>query len=76
MDELETPSRDTDESDNKDHEESIEPEEMYHGNQQETSNEEPVNSSGTAKSKCFTIYFYFSGVAGASKEIVKITDLV
>lgn len=50
MDELETPSRDTDESDNEDHEESIEPEEMYHANQQEISCEEPVNNSGTAKS--------------------------
>ena len=30
MDELETPSCDTDDSGNEDHEESIEPEEMYH----------------------------------------------
>ena len=50
MDELETPSRDTDESDNEDHEESVEPEEMRHANQQEISCEEPVNNSGTAKS--------------------------
>ena len=49
-DEVETPSHDTDESDNKDHEESIESEEMHHANQQEISCEEPVNSSGTAKS--------------------------
>ena len=50
MDELETPSRDTDESDNEDYEESIEPEKMYHANQQEISREEPVNNSGMAKS--------------------------
>ena len=44
MDELETPSSDTDDSDNEDHEESIEPEERYHENQQEISCEEPGDS--------------------------------
>ena len=44
MDELETPSRDTDDSDNEDHEECFGPEEMYHENQQEISGEEPGDS--------------------------------
>ena len=77
MDELETPTRDTtDVSDNEDHEESVEPEEMCHANQQEISCEEPVNKFRYGKIKCFTIYLYFSGAAGVSKEIIKITDLV
>ena len=50
LDDLETSSRDTDESDNEDADISIELQEMYYSHQQEINNDESGNNSGGAKS--------------------------